>query len=164
MSIFYAGKPAEGLKSIWRSMAQVDKSVLVEYACEQMYALVRDVEQYPRFLPWCSGAAARPVDARTVRASLTIDYHGVRQSFTTENTHDEPSNIEIELVEGPFRHLHGSWHFTALGPSACKVRLRLSYEFSSRILEKLVGPVFGYIANTLVDAFVKRAAQLHGSR
>ena len=146
------------------SMAQVDKSVLVEYACEQMYALVRDVEQYPRFLPWCSDAVSKPVDARTVRASLTIDYHGVRTSFTTENVHEEPSNIEIELVEGPFRHLHGSWRFTALGPAACKVQLRLSYEFSSRILEKLVGKVFGYIANTLVEAFVKRAAQLYGSR
>jgi len=145
-------------------MAQVDKSVLVEYACEQMYALVRDVEQYPRFLPWCSGATVTPLDERTVRASLAIDYHGVRTSFTTENVYDEPSNIEIELVEGPFRHLHGSWRFTALGPSACKVQLRLSYEFSSRILEKLVGKVFGYIADSLVDAFVKRAAQLYGSR
>lgn len=145
-------------------MAQIDKSVLVEYACNEMYALVRDVEQYPKFLPWCSGASVTPLDAHTVRASLTIDYHGVRTSFTTENTHNEPSNIEIQLKEGPFRHLHGSWLFTPLGPAACKVRLRLSYEFSSRILEKLVGPVFTYIANTLVDAFVKRAMQLYGSR
>ena len=123
--------------------------------------------------------ALEAIRANKVRAALTIagvavgvfvvvamaaTVHGIRQSFTTENTHEEPSNIEIELIEGPFRHLHGSWHFTPLGPSACKVRLRLSYEFSSRILEKLVGPVFGYIANTLVDAFVKRAAQLYGAR
>ncbi len=146
-------------------MAQVDKSVLIEYACSEMYALIHDVEEYPRFLPWCSGATvAATADPNTVRASLTIDYPGVRTSFTTENTHVPPSNIEIELIEGPFRHLHGSWHLLPLGDSACKVRLRLSYEFSSRILEKLVGPVFGYIANSLVDAFVKRAAQLYGSR
>jgi ribosome-associated toxin RatA of RatAB toxin-antitoxin module len=145
-------------------MAQVDKSVLVEYSCDEMYALVRDVEQYPRFLPWCSGANVTAVDANTERASLAIDYHGVRTSFTTENTHQQSSNIEIELIEGPFRHLHGSWHFTPLGPAACKVHLRLSYEFSNRILEKLVGSVFGYIANSLVEAFVKRAVQLYGSR
>ena len=145
-------------------MKRITRSAIVEHKAEEMFALVDDIQSYPRFLPWCSGASSQPVDANTVRASLTIDYHGVRQSFTTENTHEEPSNIEIELIEGPFRHLHGSWHFTPLGPSACKVRLRLSYEFSSRILEKLVGPVFGYIANTLVDAFVKRAAQLYGAR
>jgi ribosome-associated toxin RatA of RatAB toxin-antitoxin module len=145
-------------------MAQVDKSVLVEYTCSEMYALVRDVEQYPRFLPWCAGASVTIVDPDTERARLDIDYHGVRTSFTTENVHSEPSNIEIELLEGPFRHLHGSWNFLPLGPAACKVQLRLSYEFSNRILAKLVGPVFGYIANSLVEAFVKRAAQLYGPR
>lgn len=145
-------------------MIQVDKSVLVEYSCDEMYALVRDAEQYPRFLPWCSDANVVALDANTVRASLGIDYHGVRTSFTTENKHDKPVNIEIELLEGPFRHLHGSWRFTPLGASACKVHLRLSYEFSNRILEKLVGSVFSYIANSLVEAFVKRAVQLYGKR
>jgi len=93
-----------------------------------------------------------------------IDYHGVHTNFTTENIHQPHSTIEIRLVQGPFRHLQGTWRFTPLGDSACKIQLRLAYEFSSRLLEKLVGPVFGYIANNLVDAFVRRAGQLHGSR
>jgi ribosome-associated toxin RatA of RatAB toxin-antitoxin module len=145
-------------------MAQVDKSVLVEYGCREMYELVRDVERYPQFLPWCSSARAVAEAGDRVRASLGIDYHGVRTSFTTENVYRAPENIEMELVEGPFRQLRGSWSFLALGDSACKVRLRLTYEFSSRLLEKLVGRVFGFIANTLVEAFVKRAEQLYGKR
>jgi len=145
-------------------MAQVDKTVLVEYACEQMFSLVRDVEQYPRFLPWCSSSTIDSVDGPVVRATLHIDYHGVRTNFSTENTHRAPTNIEMQLVHGPFKHLHGSWQFMALGDSACKIQLRLVYEFSNRILEKLVGPVFGFIANSLVDAFVRRAEQLYGRR
>lgn len=145
-------------------MAQIDKTVLVEYACDQMFSLVRDIGQYPRFLPWCSAAESTPIDAESVRATVHIDYHGVRTSFTTENKHQPPRNIEMLLLQGPFRHLHGSWNFTPLGDSACKIQLRLGYEFSSRILEKLVGPVFSYIANSLVDAFVRRAEQLHGRR
>ncbi|MCC6531384.1 MAG: type II toxin-antitoxin system RatA family toxin [Burkholderiales bacterium] len=145
-------------------MAQVDKTVLVEYACGQMFSLVQDAEQYPRFLPWCSAATVTPGENGVVRATLHIDYHGVHTSFGTENTHRPPNNIEIELMHGPFRHLHGSWNFTPLGDSACKIQLRLTYEFSNRILEKLVGPVFGFIANSLVDAFVRRAEQLHGRR
>lgn len=99
-----------------------------------------------------------------MRASLDIDYHGVRTSFSTENIYREPSSIEMRLVQGPFRHLHGTWQFTALGETACKIQLRLVYEFSNRILEKLVGPVFGFIANSFVDAFVRRAEQLYGRR
>jgi len=145
-------------------MAQVDKTVLVEYACDQMFSLVRDIEQYPRFLPWCSAARVDSAQGQLIRATLNIDYHGVRSSFSTENAHDPPSSIAIRLLEGPFRQLHGSWRFTALGDAACKIQLRLSYEFSNRLLEKLVGPVFNYIANSLVDAFVRRAEQLYGRR
>ena len=145
-------------------MAQVDKTVLVEYSCDRMYSLVHDVEQYPRFLPWCSAASTASGQGGLTRATLHIDYHGVHTSFSTENTHQPPSTIEIRLIHGPFRQLQGIWRFTPLGESACKIQLRLSYEFSSKLLEKLVGPVFGYIANSLVDAFVRRAEQLYGRR
>ena len=145
-------------------MAQVDKTVLVEYSCEQMFALVRDAERYPQFLPWCSAARVETGEAGMTRATLHIDYHGVHTQFTTENAHQPPSTIEIRLVQGPFKHLQGSWRFSPLGDAACKIQLRLAYEFSSKLLEKLVGPVFGYIANSLVDAFVRRAERLHGTR
>jgi ribosome-associated toxin RatA of RatAB toxin-antitoxin module len=145
-------------------MAQVDKTVLVEYACDRMFSLVRDVGQYPRFLPWCSSASVEAMQGPVTRATLNIDYHGVRTSFSTENVHEPPRSIEIRLLQGPFRQLQGSWRFAPLGESACKIQLCLSYEFSSRLLEKLFGPVFNYIANSLVDAFVRRAEQLYGRR
>jgi len=102
-------------------------------------------------------------DERATRAAILINYHGIRQGFTTENAKREPAEILIRLVEGPFRSLDGCWRFTGLAGRGCKVELSLRYEFSSRILEKLVGPVFNPIANTLVDAFAKRAEQVYGS-
>jgi ribosome-associated toxin RatA of RatAB toxin-antitoxin module len=71
--------------------------------------------------------------------------------------------MSIRLVEGPFRVLDGEWHFTSLAEDACKIEFCLHYEFSSKILEMLVGPVFTYIANTLVDAFVQRADKVYGA-
>jgi len=143
-------------------MAQVDKKVLVEHSCARMYALVEAVEHYPQFLPWCAGASVDFREANVTRATLHIDYHHARVSFATENTGRPHEAIDIRLLRGPFRQLHGTWRFTPLGPDACKIELRLAYEFSSRLLEKLVGPVFNYIANNLVDAFVRRAEALHG--
>jgi ribosome-associated toxin RatA of RatAB toxin-antitoxin module len=72
--------------------------------------------------------------------------------------------IEIRLVSGPFRQLDGLWRFTELAAEASKIEFRLHYEFSNRLLEKLVGPVFKHIANTLLDAFLRRAQQLYGSK
>lgn len=45
---------------------------------------------------------------------------------------------------------------------ACRVSLTLNYGFDNITLGRLIGPVFDKIANSLVDAFVKRAAQVYG--
>ncbi|MBC7781719.1 MAG: type II toxin-antitoxin system RatA family toxin [Proteobacteria bacterium] len=145
-------------------MALVEKSVLVQYTPAQMFRLVDRVEDYPEFLPWCGGSSVSDRSEAKLRATVKIDYHGVRQSFTTENIRHEPEAIEVKLIDGPFRNLDGSWRFKALGQQACKIEFRLHYEFSSRILEKLLSPVFNRIANTFVDAFVKRAEQVYGKQ
>jgi ribosome-associated toxin RatA of RatAB toxin-antitoxin module len=145
-------------------MAKVEKSVLLEYSAAQMYALVEDVAAYPQFLPWCGGAEILKREGEVTRAAITIDFRGIKQRFSTENRAHAPQMIEMTLVDGPFRQLDGCWRFKALGDSACKIELRLHYEFSSRLLGKIVGPVFHFIASTFVDAFVKRAQQIYGKR
>ena len=143
-------------------MAEVHKSVLVAYPAQRMFALVDAVEKYPEFLPWCGGTEVIFRDPLLTRATIRINYHGIRQSCSTENAKREPHLMQIKLIEGPFRTLEGGWRFTDLGSDGCKVELSLRYEFASRMLDKLVGPVFGYIANNLVDAFVKRAHRVYG--
>jgi ribosome-associated toxin RatA of RatAB toxin-antitoxin module len=143
-------------------MTQVDKSVLVAQSALRMFELVDAVEQYAEFLPWCGGSECNYRDAQMTRATLHINYRGIRQSFSTENAKAAPHLMRIKLIEGPFKMLEGSWRFTELGGAGCKVELSLRYEFSNRVLEKLVGPVFGYIANSMVDAFVKRAHSVYG--
>jgi ribosome-associated toxin RatA of RatAB toxin-antitoxin module len=145
-------------------MALVEKSMLVEYPAESMFSLVHDVERYPEFLPWCGGAEILSRDEQTVHAALLINYKGIKQRFSTRNRVEMPNLIEITLIEGPFRHLDGRWRFTPLGTQACKVEFALHYEFVNRLLEKLIGPVFTYIANSFIDAFVKRAEALYGKR
>ena len=143
-------------------MALVEKSVLVGHSAQRMYALVDRVEDYPQFLPWCGGSSVEHRDGAVTRASIVIDYHGIRQSFRTENRTQPPELIDIRLLSGPFRELDGIWRFIPLGEEACRIDFRLRYEFSSKLLEKLTGRVFAYIADTFVDAFVKRAERLYG--
>ena len=70
--------------------------------------------------------------------------------------------MTLQLKEGPFTKLEGRWRFTPLGETACKVEFYLHYEFSSRMLAKVLGPVFSHIADTFVESFVKRARQVYG--
>lgn len=144
-------------------MALVEKTVLIERSAEQMFELVDRCEDYPAFLPWCSKTEVQFRDAVKTIATLHINYHSVKSSFTTENDKDFPALMRIRLVDGPFRHLEGSWRFRALAPNACKIEFTLRYEFASKLFEKIIGPVFSHIANTFVDAFVKRAGEIYGA-
>ena len=147
---------------MWQSMALVEKSVLIENSAQQMFDLVDRVEDYPKFLPWCSQSQLEYRDEKKIIATLHINYLNVKSHFTTENEKKIPLWMSIRLIDGPFRRLEGMWRFKPLAEHACKIEFQLSYEFSSKMLEKLIGPVFSQIANTLVEAFVKRAAQVYG--
>lgn len=143
-------------------MAVVKRSALVPYQAEQMFRLVDDIEAYPEFLPWCKSATILQRNTDEVRASLELARGALRKSFTTVNRNQPGKMIEMRLLEGPFNHLQGFWHFHSLGQDGCKVTLDLEYEFASRLLKMTVGPVFDHIANTLVDAFCERARDLYG--
>lgn len=143
-------------------MAIVHKSVFLGYSAEQMYALVGQIEEYPKFLPWCGGVEVRNLEGDKLHATLHIHYHGVRQSFTTENINVPSSSMRMTLIEGPFKKLDGTWSFKPLREDACKVEFDLHYEFSSKVLEQIIGPVFSIIANSFIDSFCKRADTLYG--
>jgi ribosome-associated toxin RatA of RatAB toxin-antitoxin module len=143
-------------------MAMVEKSVLIERSSQQMFDLVDDVESYPEFLPWCSQTQVEFRDEEKTIATLHINFLAVKSHFTTENEKQIPLRMSIKLVDGPFRQLEGMWLFKPLAENACKIDFRLSYDFSSKLFEKIIGPVFSQITNTLVDAFVKRADDVYG--
>ena len=142
-------------------MAFVEKSVLVPFSAEQMFVLVDNVAEYPLFLPWCGGASVVVVSESTIHATVHINYLQIKQSFTTENMRQPPNNITMTLQDGPFRCLDGNWRFISLSPTACKIEFKLHYEFSNKLLEKLLGPVFHFVANSFVDAFTHRAEKVY---
>ena len=126
-----------------------------------MYSLVDDVDSYKDFLPWCTKSEVLSLDGNEMVARLSISKGRVNNSFTTCNRRIENSSIEMNLVDGPFSHLHGFWRFEKLDDYACTVSLNLEYEYSNSIVKKVFGVVFGHIMNSIVNAFVKRAGEVY---
>jgi ribosome-associated toxin RatA of RatAB toxin-antitoxin module len=145
-------------------MPTVRKSVIVNRPAAAMFALVDDVESYPRFLPWCSGAHVSERTGKVTVARLDIDYHGLTTSIKTRNEKRPPERMSLDFVEGPFERFKGGWRFVDLGGEGCRVEFALDYAFSSVALETLLGGVFGHIVETLVDRFVQRAESMPAPR
>jgi len=144
-------------------MKKIARSAIVEHSAAEMYALVEDVEAYPGFLPWCTAAEVHERQPGLTRATLTVGIGGLSHSFTTRNENRPGEAIDMRLVKGPFRHFQGEWRFVPLGPAASRIEFTLQYEFSSRTLGRVLAPLFDGIADSMVEAFVRRAAQVYES-
>ena len=143
-------------------MADVNKTVLIGQSADRMYSLVTDVARYPEFLPWCGGVDIYEQTETVLDAKSKIHFKGIEQFFHTRNTNQRPNSIDMQFVDGPFKKFTGQWRFIPLRDDACKIEFNLHWEFKSAILDKIIGPVFSYIASTFVDCFVKRAEQMYG--
>lgn len=144
-------------------MNTLKRSALVPYSSRQMFELVNSIEDYPRFLPWCHSSKVLSRSETEVIAELEINWKGMRKSFTTRNILHPYDRMQMELVTGPLKRLDGIWNFQVLNETACKVLLDMEFEFAGGFIDRLFEPVFQHIANTLVDAFCKRAVELYGT-
>ena len=143
-------------------MTRIERSAIVPFSSEKMFTLVDDIASYPLFLPWCKSTKIYSRENNEVKASIEISKAGINKSFTTRNQNNTFSSIELNLVDGPFKHLKGYWRFDELKPNACKVSLEIEFEFSSKLLSMTLGPVFSQICNTMVNSFVSRAQAVYG--
>ena len=138
-------------------MHRVRKNAIVFHSKNKMFRLVDLIENYPKFLPWCGSTKIIERNNNKTIASIEINYKGIKQTFTTENTKKINDKMIIKLINGPFKSLSGEWLFKELEKDSCQIELKLEYEFSNIILEKLISPVFNMIANTFIDEFIKEA-------
>ncbi len=128
-----------------------------------MFALVDDIESYPRFLPWCVAAKVESRTHDAVEATLTIGLRGLRTSFTTHNDNRPGEAIDMRLVQGPFRRFAAAWRFDRLSEEACRIEFSVDYELSGP-LARMLSPLFDRIADTMVDAFTRRAYEVYGAQ
>ena len=142
-------------------MPIVHRTALVPYSVSQMFQLVNSIETYPNFLPWCKASKIIDASDDEIRASLLLAKGGLEKSFTTCNRLQKDKMIEIRLLDGPFRHLEGFWQFDSI-EAGCQITLNLEFEFAGKLLSIAFGPFFNQAANSLVEAFTKRATEIYG--
>lgn len=142
-------------------MVTIERSALVNFSAQQMYALVGDIEQYPQFMQGCIAAEVLSRTETEVIGRLTLGKAGIKYSFTTCNRLLPNEAMEMSLVEGPFNNFGATWRFLALTPDACKVSLHMNFDWSGGLLGSAMERLFQYSANTLVDELVNRAHKLY---
>jgi len=139
---------------------------LLPYRPDQLYDLVADVERYPEFLPWCLGARIRRREGNTLIADLVVGFKMIRERFTSRVVlHDKAAapnlRIDVTYVQGPFKYLNNHWLFLP-HEEGCLLDFYVDFEFRSRLLQKVMQPLFNEAVRRMVGAFESRAKELYG--
>lgn len=143
-------------------MHKIYKSTVLPYSPNQMFDLVANIDKYKEFMPWCGGSKIEYHDDIQTKASIVMIIYGISNSFTTINKYKYPNKIDIELVDGPFSYLSGSWTFTEKLKNSCLIEFELEYSFSNKLLSMAISPVFSHIANSFISKFQERANHIYG--
>lgn len=143
-------------------MPTINQSALVPYSAEQMYQLVNNYELYPQFLSGCIAATTLSLGENELNAELVIQKLGISQRFSTHNTMIPNEKITMELINGPFRHLTGSWTFQPFDEQSCRITLQLDFEFSNGMVAIVFGKIFNELTLKMVNAFKQRAKEVYG--
>lgn len=150
-------------------MREVKRTALVAQRPEQVFALVDDFERYPEFLPGVVAAQLLKRQGNELVGKLTIERSGLRESFTTRNVLHPPEQMDMQLVEGPFRTLEGHWRFTPINddsgkPCGTRIELSMRFELKNPLTSLLFSKAFESTCASLVDAFAKRARDVYGKQ
>ena len=150
-------------------MASHRERRVMPFPADQLFDLVADVESYPKFLPWCSGArviSREAQDGKTIMlADITISFKVHQETFRSEVTLDrEARTIGTRYINGPFRRMISEWRFEAQGERATNVNFFIDFEFRNRALQMLIGLLFEEATRRIVGAFAARAEAIYGKR
>lgn len=145
-------------------MANYSTHVCVNYSPMEMYDLVNDVQSYPAYVPMCSAVRLHAKAADRLRATITLAKGKIKMAFTTENTMQAGEEIQMRLVEGPFKQFRGLWKFAPAGGDGCRVSFEMDFEFANGLLNMAFGGFFREVAASLVEAFCRQAAKKYGPR
>jgi ribosome-associated toxin RatA of RatAB toxin-antitoxin module len=140
----------------------IKKSEEINVSHELIFALINNVEDYHKFLPWCSDSKIISDTNNKMAAEIEISKNFVNWKFSTENTYSLNKSIDIKLIDGPFNHLEGYWKFKKLDNYNTTVELYLEYKFDSGIIELSIKPIFSKIMSSILDSFISEAFKRKG--
>lgn len=145
---------------------KLQRTALLAYPREWVYALVNDVRSYPQFI---DGVRAVTVidegsddEGEFLTAELNLSKYGVGATFATSNRMVAPQSIDLRLHSGMLKSLTGQWQFDSLAEGkATKVSVTLSVE-TGRMLAGAAEKIADMLCGQVVDSLEKRLLQLHG--
>lgn len=129
---------------------------------EQVYDVIADVENYPKFLPWCLACRIVRRYQDGFEADLSVGFKLIRETYRSRVVLSAPNMVDVKHIKGPFKHLETLWEIQPT-EGGSDVVFHIDFEFRSALLSKVMGGLFQEAAKKMASAFEARVRDLHSA-
>ncbi len=135
---------------------------------EDLINLVLNIEDYPKFIPYCLNAKIYEKkldnDDQLIIADLTIGKGLFKDTYKSDVKYIKKDGIIlVKNIDGPLKYLDNKWQFKKTG-KLTEVSFDVDFELKNKFLNILMAKSFNYGLDKIADAFQKRAEELFNNR
>ena len=145
-------------------MYQFNKKITTAYKIDQLYKLVSDINEYPKFIPWCNNLRILQQHENAVEAEVLIKAFGIYEKYTCEINFFPPkkgiASVLITSNSGPFKSLESKWLFTKINNTCSELNFFISFQLQSKILNLMMKHISPKACEKIFRAFNSRAKEL----
>ena len=137
---------------------------LIECNKEQLIDLVLDIENYPKFIPYCLDAKIHEEKEENnlilIIADLTIGKGPFKATYKSDvRFNKDTDTIQVTNIKGPLKHLNNKWVFLEKGIFT-EISFDIDFEIENKFLNIVMSKSFQYGLDKIADSFQKRANDL----
>ena len=126
--------------------------------------MVLDIENYPRFVPWCIAGKIREKNDREdileIKADLKVGKRFINETYSSLILYyKDKDKILVTNIDGPLKHLKNEWKFKSVNNST-QLEFDIDFELKNNFFNTIMKTSFNYGLNKIADAFEKRAIDL----
>ena len=126
--------------------------------------MVLDIENYPRFVPWCIAGKIHEKNDREdileIKADLKVGKRFINETYSSLILYyKDKDKILVTNIDGPLKHLKNEWKFKSVNNST-QLEFDIDFELKNNFFNTIMKTSFNYGLNKIADAFEKRAIDL----
>lgn len=131
---------------------------LLKFSCEQLYAVVSDVDSYSKFVPWCKDSRVLSIKPTGMEAELVVGFGLFEERYISEVSLDKPNSIvAISKQTSLLEFLKTEWKFTPSSQQGSSwVHFHIEFKFKSAMYHQLSNAFFSEIVDNMINAFESR--------
>lgn len=159
---------------------------VLNYTVKQIYDVIIDIEDYPLFVPWCSGARIVEKKKNQMMADLNVSFAVLKEKYRSVVLFEKPKMynnskralITTKMVDGPLYNIDTRWEISSCNNdydcgddnnianhhdngNESVLILYINFEFNNKLLASVANIWFEKACNKIKDAFLLRMEELY---